>query len=230
MASVLFDLDGTLIEPGIDFPRLNARVREVCRRAGVDVAPWPALPALEILRHAVEELERVDASRATDLAITADRAIIEIELEAASRVRPYPGVSEMLQGLIDGGYRLGVVTRNCRQAVELVLERWPLPFHVLLTRDDVTHVKPDPRHLTEALVALGADGGGVLMVGDHPMDIAAGKAIGALTAAVRSEAIDVERLLEAGPDMILERVTDIVLYLDAGWFSTRTEPGVRERG
>ncbi|MHB1317765.1 MAG: HAD family hydrolase [Anaerolineae bacterium] len=212
--AILFDLDGTLIEPGIDFRALNARVLQTCRAAGVDVSCWEQLPALETLERAVGTLGRTDASGAADLAISANRAIIEIELEAAARVVPFPGVPAMLQNLIDSGYRLGIVTRNSRQAVTAFLERWPLPYQVLLTRDDVAHVKPDPRHLEAALRALGADGTTVLMVGDHPMDIAAGKAIGSLTAAVRSDAIDIERLRQAAPDMILERVTDLVSHLE----------------
>jgi phosphoglycolate phosphatase len=212
---ILFDLDGTLIEPGIDFAALNARVLQTCYAAGVDVLEWENLPALEIIDHAVGVLGRTDASGAANLAITANRAIIEIELEAATRVSPYPGVPEMLLGLMDAGYRVGIVTRNSRQAVQVALGRWPLRYGVLLTRDDVAHVKPDPEHLAAALSALGAVGSTVLMVGDHPMDIAAGKAIGALTAAVRSDAIGIERLRLAGPDVILERVTDLASFLDA---------------
>lgn len=223
--AILFDLDGTLIEPGIDFPALNARVLGTCHAAGIDVSAWEHLPALEIIERAVEALGRTDASGAANLAIAANRAIIEIELEAAGRVAPYPGVSVMLQSLIEMGYRLGIVTRNSRQAVNAFLERWPLPYQVLLTRDDVAHVKPDPEHLEAALRALGAQGMAVLMVGDHPMDVAAGKAIGALTAAVQSDAIAIERLRQAAPDVILERVTDLMSHLE-----TRVDKGGHRTG
>jgi phosphoglycolate phosphatase len=228
--TILFDLDGTLIEPGIDFGRLNAKVLQVCTEAGLDTKAWTGLPALEIIENAVASLCSTDVDRAANLAITAAQAIMDVEMEAATRVRPYPGVQGFLQALGQAGHKLGIVTRNCRRATELVLERFPLPFDVLLTRDEVRYVKPDPRHLLQALQAMGATGTAVLMCGDHPMDIAVGKAIGAYTAAVRTDMIDLERLLQAGPDIVLERVTDLADHLDNGLIRRVIEVGQRERG
>ena len=226
---ILFDLDGTLIEPMIDFAELNSRVIETCTEAGVDASRWASEPALEIIAQAVAELEQVDADRARNLAINADRAIIEIELEAAARVQPYLGVQRMLQALVDRGYRIGIVTRNCRAAVNRVLERWPMPYQVLLTRDDVGHVKPDPRHLSAALEALDASGARVLMVGDHPMDIAAGRSIGAITALVRTVHVSEERIRQAAPDLVLDQIVDLMEHLDGRTCTNGAWRGSRER-
>jgi len=225
---LLFDLDGTLIEPSIDFARLNGAVLAACEQAGVQIAAWRHLPALEILDRATDDLRGRDAGAAEDLAITADRVIMDIELEAATRTRPYPGVSDMLRELLDAGYKIGVVTRNCRSAVEIVLGRWPLPLQVVLTRDDVARVKPDPGHLIAALESLDAVYGRVLVCGDHPMDVAAGKAIGAVTAAVCSPAIGRERLLEAHPDLILDRITDLARYLDGALVANQPGNGSQD--
>jgi len=227
---ILFDLDGTLIEPVIDFAELKSRVIETCTRAGVDASRWAGQPALEIIAQAVAELEQDDADRARNLAINADRAIIQIELEAAARVQPYPGVQHMLQELIDEGYRIGIVTRNCRAAVDRVLERWPLPYQVLLTRDDVRHVKPDPRHLGAALEAMDAGDARVLMVGDHPMDIAAGRSIGAITALVRTVHMSEERIGQAAPDLVLDRIVDLMAHLDGHGCTNVARRGSWERG
>ncbi len=228
--AILFDLDGTLIEPVIDFAELKSRVLEVCTEAGVDASRWASQPALEIIAQAVAELEDDDADRARNLAINADRAIMQIELEAAARVQPYPGVQRMLQALIDEGYKIGIVTRNCRAAVDRVLERWPLPHQVLLTRDDVGHVKPDPRHLDAALDALEARDADVLMVGDHPMDIAAGRAIGAMTVLVRTVHMSEERIGQAAPDLVLDRIVDLMEHLDGHRCTNGARRGSWERG
>jgi len=228
--AILFDLDGTLIEPAIDFAELKARVLEQCTQAGVDASRWASQPALEIIARAVAELQQDAADRARNLAINADRAIIQIELEAAAHVRPYPGVQQMLQALIDEGYRIGIVTRNCREAVDLVLERWPLPHQALLTRDDVTHVKPDPRHLSAALQALNAGDARVLMVGDHPMDIAAGRSIGAITALVRTVHMSEERIGQAAPDLVLDQIVDLIKHLDGHRCTDGARRGSWERG
>lgn len=228
--AILFDLDGTLIEPVIDFAELKSRVLEVCTEAGVDASRWASQPALEIIAQAVAELEQDDADQARNLAINADRAIIQIELEAAARVQPYPGVQRMLQALIDEGYRIGIVTRNCRAAVVRVLDRWPLPYQVLLTRDDVRHVKPDPRHLSAALEAMDAGDARVLMVGDHPMDIAAGRSIGAITALVRTVHISEESIGQAAPDLVLDQIVDLMEHLDGRTCTNGARQGSWERG
>jgi phosphoglycolate phosphatase len=228
--TILFDLDGTLIEPGIDFGRLNARVLQVCSEAGLDTEAWTDLPALELIDNAVAELRSTDADRAANLAITAARAIMDVEIEAATRVRPYPGVQSFLQALGQAGHKVGIVTRNCRRAADIVLQRFPLSFDILLTRDEALYVKPNPRHLLQALQAMGASAAAVLMCGDHPMDITAGKAIGAYTAAVRTDTIDLERLLQAGPDIVLERVTDLAVHLDSRLVRRGMQVGQRERG
>jgi phosphoglycolate phosphatase len=220
--TLLFDFDGTLVEPSIDFGEMKRRILGVCHDSGVDASLWSEQPVLEIIGRVQDELLNQDMPRARHFASIANRAIIDMELEAAGRVRPYAGVAEMLERLIGSGYRVGIVTRNSRQAVDRVLERWPLPHDVLLTRDDVAHVKPDPRHLEAALEALDARNSATLMCGDHPMDIVAGRAIGAITAAVQSPAISRDILVAARPDLILDRVTDLESHLDGRRANQRT--------
>ena len=85
-------------------------------------------------------------------------------------------------------------------------------YDVLLTRDDVEKVKPDPQHLLDALSMLDSEPEKALMVGDHMMDILAGKRAGTRTAAVltlRSR----EDFEEAAPDLILEGVAGLLEIL-----------------
>ncbi len=210
--AILFDLDGTLIEPSIDFDAMKDEVIEIAGAFGVNVAPWAAWPVLEIMDRVGQELGS-DAAHAARFASCANQAIIRVETKAAERVGPYPGVPAMLRALQSRGYALGIVTRNCRAAVERILARAPLIHQVLLTRDDVQYVKPDPRHLADALDALGMRGKPTLMCGDHPMDIAAGRAIGAVTVGVLRPGVGAEYMAEAQPDLVLEQVTDLPRYL-----------------
>lgn len=83
------------------------------------------------------------------------------------------------------GVAVGIVTRNCRRVATSLLEQFDLPHAALLTRDDVRRTKPHPEHLHSALSQLGAVPEQAMMVGDHWMDIQAGKAAGcALTVGV----------------------------------------------
>jgi phosphoglycolate phosphatase len=111
---------------------------------------------------------------------------------------------------------VGIVTRNCRLAVEQILARTPLWHDVLLTRDDVPHVKPDPRHLQTALDRLGVAGVQAVMCGDHPMDVLAGKRVGARTVGVLQAGVDASYFAEVPPDLVVLGVPEVLAYLDGG--------------
>ena len=84
---------------------------------------------------------------------------------------------------------------------------------VLLARDDTPRVKPDPGHLLAALQALGATPARSLMVGDHPMDLAVGKAAGTRTAAVASGHASRDELARHEPDYLAADVGELVAKL-----------------
>ena len=101
------------------------------------------------------------------------------------------------------GVRLGVIAGKSRQTAIITLEELGVldAFPVLYGGDDVDRPKPDPPALVLALAALHrrADEPAV-MVGDSAMDIAAGKAAGLRTIAVRWGSPDVEEVDALGPD------------------------------
>ncbi len=211
--AILFDLDGTLVESPIGFDEMKRRVLALARQFGVDATPWSPWPTLEIVARVREALGCESGDAAARFAVSANQAIIAVEMDAAQDAAPIPGVPEMLRSLDAQGYAVGIVTRNCRAAVERALARQPLACRALLTRDDVAHVKPDPRHLTDALEAMGMAGQKALMCGDHPMDIAAGRGIGAVTVGVLRPGVAAAAMAEAQPDLLLGQVTDLPRYL-----------------
>jgi len=210
--AILFDFDGTLIEPSIDFDEMRQRVLDIAARYGLDTGPLAGMHVLELVTKAAAELSEHDGKSEAFVADT-DQAVIDIEVEAASRVLPYDGVPAMLDALHAHGYRVGIVTRNCRPAVDRVLERFPLRHEILLSRDDVARVKPDPHHLRVALDHLGVPAHKSLMCGDHPMDVDVGKAIGARTVGVLRPGVEPTYFCDNAPDVILDHVTHLLQIL-----------------
>lgn len=210
----LFDFDGTLVEPSIDFDQMRRAVLDVVARYGLDPEPFARMHTLEAVARVEAELERRGDGLARAFVREADEAIVMIEVEAARHVSAYEGAPAMLRQLMAMGYRVGIVTRNCRAAVEQVAARNDIRCDILLTRDDVAHVKPDPRHLLAALDALGVLAQHAAMCGDHPMDIAAGRNIGAsLTVGVLRPGVPPEYFAEAHPDLVLSRVVELLDHL-----------------
>jgi HAD superfamily hydrolase (TIGR01509 family) len=119
------------------------------------------------------------------------------------------GAIDLARGL---GWRVGVFTGKGRRAAvfSLVdLGLWDRVEH-LVSGTDVIRPKPDPEGIFRAAAALGVAPHRVLMAGDSPADVQAGRAAGAATAAVLWLAFWPERLRQARADFLCERVDDLV--------------------
>ncbi len=208
--TVLFDFDGTLVEIDIDFAGMRSGVVALGLEYGVSADS--ELYVLESLENIFGKLLQQDADRAEDFRRRAKKLIVDIELEAAAEARVMPGADEVLRKLRYRGTRIGIVTRNCRPAVMKSLEIAGFVHDTLLTRDDVEKVKPDPQHLLDALNLLDGRPEKALMVGDHPMDVLAGKRAGMKTAAVLTSKPKAD-FAEVSPDLILEGVVELLEML-----------------
>ena len=212
--AVIFDFDGTLAATDIDFALMRQRVLEVAERWGLTDRLNPKRYILEIVDDAVSLL--ADPSDRARFREETAEAMRDGELIFTSVAAPYPGIPETLERLAACGRRVGIIPRNCRAGVASVFERHPMHHEVLLTRDDVERVKPDPAHLHEALEALGVAPHETLMVGDHITDIEVGHAAGSWTCGVLTANTTPEQIAEAGAPLVLASVADLASVLSMG--------------
>lgn len=124
-----------------------------------------------------------------------------------------PGAIEVLQALRQHGFKIGVVTRNSGSAVRMTCAAIDTLCDVFLPREAVRFVKPHPEHLQRALDDLQIAAEQAVMVGDGPIDITAGKALGLKTIAVLTGGDRRQSLLDSQPDLILDSVADLLLNL-----------------
>ncbi len=224
VAAVVFDFDGTLAHLTIDFDLMRREILALVSAHHATPTGLERLYVLELVEAAAARVAAVNRDAGAFRA-AARMAIERIELVAARNGSLLSGVKAALDDLKGRGYRVGIVTRNCAAAVVCVLDRSrgaPLSYDVLLTRDDVPRVKPDPAHLAAALAALDVPPAAAVMVGDHPMDVEAGRRAGMRTVGVltgRRPRADFEA---AGADLVLDEAATL-----PAWLPTRAAGGHR---
>lgn len=205
-ATVLFDLDGTLI----DSIELILRSYEHTFRVhyGRDLGREEWLAGLGTPLKAQFARYTCDGAE-IDRLIATYRAF-NLEHHDAL-MRRYEGAVEAVARLRARGARLGIVTSKMNQAARRGLRHcgfgdW---FDVVIGADDVERHKPDPLPVRAALERLGATADSAVYVGDSPHDVAAGRAAGCRTAGVLWGPFPREWLVRAGPDLLLEAPCDL---------------------
>lgn len=154
----IFDLDGTLVDSGLDF---DAMRREM------------GLPAKAAI---LEEIARMDAARARQCEQILDRH----ELEGATRAKPIPGALEFIRHIDRLGLKRALLTRNSRSMTLLTTKYCDMPFELMMTREDGP-AKPHPWAISQICSSWELNPKQVVMIGDFRFDMEAGKAAGVRT-------------------------------------------------
>jgi HAD superfamily hydrolase (TIGR01509 family) len=150
--ALLFDMDGTLTQPMLDFPRIKQEM---------GIGQRPILEALAELDPASRQ--------------EAQAVLHRHEETAAQQSCLNPGCLELLDWIARRRLPHALITRNSRRSVDVVLARHGLAIDVVITRDD-GRFKPDPAPLWLACQRLHVEPATAWMIGDGVHDIEAGKA------------------------------------------------------
>ncbi|MDA1073278.1 MAG: HAD family hydrolase [Proteobacteria bacterium] len=205
----LFDFDGTLA-PNLDLPDMRRRVLALTDTYGVPAAVYQGQYIVEVIIHAGAWLSQRDRKTAEEYVLQAHTLILNIELDAAARTQPFAHTRSVLQDLKELGCQNVIVTRNCAEAIQMVFPDMLDYVAAALPRGAVEWLKPDPRHLSEALVRINADPASAVMVGDGAMDMTCGKKLNLYCVGVLTGSSDRIRLQDAGADLVLDDISALV--------------------
>jgi len=153
--AVIFDLDGTITVPCLDFDQIRAEI------GGIQ---GPLLEAMELM----SALQREKA-----LAI-----LHRHELAAAQNSQLNPGATELLTHLRRENRSIGLVTRNRHDSVERICRIHNIYFDSVLTRQDGPS-KPDPFPVQQACRIMDVPPENSIVVGDYLFDLISAKRAGA---------------------------------------------------
>ena len=211
--AVIFDFDGTLAVLNIDFS-LMREIFDLVRRYGIREEAIQEKYLLEIIDEVYQTLWKKNPSGAEAFYQESHRILHEEEMKAAGEGRLIPGTEATLKSLREKGIKVGIITRNCEDAVRKVFPDINDFCDAFVSRNSVKKVKPHPDHLTYAMESLKTSGEESMMVGDHIIDIQAGKRVGMKTIGVLTGRIKKEEFEKAGANYILREASEIFGLLE----------------
>jgi len=207
--AIIFDFDGTLAVLNIDFSFMRERIFDLMRRHAVHEKLIQEKYLLEIIDEVYQILSKTNPSEAEDFYQKAHDILRNVEMIAAEAGRLIPGTEATLKSLRQKGIKIGIITRNCEDAVRKVFPNINDFCDVFVSRNSVKKVKPHPDHLTYVMESLKISGEESVMVGDHLIDVQAGKGAGMKTIGVLTGRISKEEFEKAGADYILRDASEI---------------------
>ena len=206
LTTVLFDLDGTLIDSVrliLDSYHHTLSVHQEEPKSDDYWLAGLGTPLRVQFRPWADEPGRLDAMVAT---------YREYNLfHHDSMVSPYPGVVEAVHAIRRAGYRTGLVTsKNKAGALKgLRLVGLDHAMELVIGADDVVNPKPHKEPIDTALRRLGETAPTALYVGDSVHDMESGRAAGVKTAAVLWGPFGREQLERTRPDYWLSEPADL---------------------
>ncbi|ONK79576.1 uncharacterized protein A4U43_C01F7780 [Asparagus officinalis] len=167
LRGVVFDMDGTLTVPVIDFAAMYRAV------LGDDAYASLGSGGVDILHH-IETWGPLEQQKAYE-------TIALFERQGLDRLQIMPGAVELCHYLDSRSIRRGLITRNVKVAVDFFHQRFGMEFHPALSREFRPY-KPDPAPLLHICEAWDVPSHEVLMIGDSLKDdVVCGKRAGAFT-------------------------------------------------
>ena len=210
---VIFDLDGTLIN---SLPDISAAMNRSLAKFGL-----PGYAEADY-KYKVGNGARKLAERS----VGEHAELLEPVLEAYqadyaqhSRVNScaYKGVAEMLQGLLDRGLKIAVLSNKDQADVDKVLSYYfpTIAFSVIRGRVEGVPLKPDPAGALLIAQDLGLTPAECWYVGDTSMDMNCGKAAGMETVGVLWGFRPREELVASGARELIAEPEELLHIVEA---------------
>jgi HAD superfamily hydrolase (TIGR01509 family) len=187
--AVIFDLDGTLTEPFLDFDQIR---RDIGLPADVGV--------LEGISQLTDDQKR-----------HAEIILLEHEERAAQNSKLNEGAKEILNSLRQRNIPVGLLTRNLRKNVELVTAVHGLKFDAIVDRADGP-AKPDGFGVQFLCERFRVRPSETLVVGDFEHDLQCAANAGAIAVLIRTHP-SADKFAHLA-DFTVDRLDEILTIID----------------
>jgi HAD superfamily hydrolase (TIGR01549 family) len=185
---VIFDMDGTITAPNLDFAGIKAE-------AGIG-----DVDMLDYLRAATgAEYERIHG------------LLMRFEKRGVANAKLNRGARTLLNALAKQRIPAALLTRNSRRSVDAVCRKLKLKFDVTVTREDGPH-KPAPEPIWRIAKRWKAKPDELLMVGDYKWDVLCAKNAGTLCAVLVNGGGVPDWAKDA--EFVIERLSEVIEIIE----------------
>ncbi len=212
--ALLFDLDGTLVDSV--YQHVLAW-RDALEQAGMPLSVWRIHRRIGMSGGLfVNALAREIGRTLEPEAVARMQALHgEAYKQYAGQVRPLPGAVELMSYLAKAGVPHAIATSGYRKSAEQVVKSLGIgPEVPLVTRDQVSHAKPDPDLFLAAAARLGVPIEHSVVVGDSIWDLLAARRARALGVGLLSGGYGEEELERAGAYRVYADPAELLACLD----------------
>lgn len=209
----LFDLDGTLVDSV--YQHVLAW-REALEANGIQLAVWRIHRRIGMsgglfVNAFLREVGRdVTAEQVESIQQHHEHAYVR----QSDQIRPLPGAMDLLSHLSDQRVPWAIATSGRMEAARPALDMLRVPQGaIVVTRDQVSHAKPDPDLFLAAAERLGVDSTTCMVVGDSVWDLLAAQRARALGVGLLSGGYGEDELARAGAYRVYADPADLLSRL-----------------
>ena len=205
---IIFDFDGTLADTWRDIQTALKRALEEAGlrpASGSQVRAWIGNGVFKLVERAVPEPERTPER----IAALIERYRLHYDRGCLETTTLYSGMAQCLADL--SGHTLAVLSNKPTPFLERLIDGLGLSgrFAAVIGGDLLQAGKPDPAAVDHVVRAVGGKPGGVWMIGDSAIDIAAGRGAGAHTIGCAWGLRGATELCKAGAEFVVEQPGEI---------------------
>jgi phosphoglycolate phosphatase len=212
---IIFDLDGTLVDSVEDiadamnemlrcngYATHDVSVYKLFVGNGIRNLVYKALPA-----YARKE-DIVNRCFAEMMALYRNNFVDKSDL--------YPGIAEMLDGLVQRGIKMSILSNKADEfvtkVVDVLLPNWKFESIIGLTVEE--DKKPNPKYALQMAVQMGFESSEMVFMGDSSVDMKTARNAGMIPVGVLWGFRSKKELIENGAKYILEKPSNLLQIFD----------------
>ncbi len=207
----LFDFEGTLVTFEWNLTKGISTILNKIELIGYSMNLFEGSPSYVDIHKVASVISEQD-DESTIMNVIAE-VFDQFDADALSRWKLYKDAKQTLNKLKNNGKLLGLVTNVGSKAINSAIKKLELDdiFEIVITRNHVSRLKPDPEGLLMAANSLKIDPNSILFTGDSYDDLGAAKAANMKSCYLSGGQDKINADDGIQPDFIINRLKELII-------------------